>query len=308
MDMLMRMQSSYDIQARRREGTIRVAPYLADTRSAINCLSIRSEAHLLGDYALDALFGHFIRRPMQDRYVGDIGDYVKLAILRTLMPGRRLGVGWWLYPDENHNGAGRHIGYLDQPHIWRDLDPPAFDHLKALVAGGDRRVAALEGDALLPGAHYFSEAVPTAGGAPARRVARAAWLARLRAAFETCDLVFLDPDNGFETKGFDLGRAKAGKSVALAELQALRRPARSLLVYHHQTRMRGGHEVELEHWGARLRGAGFEQVDALRASPFSARAFFLLDGSPELRARAENLADRWMGRITWRPDLGLQEL
>lgn len=48
---------------------------------------------------------------MQDRYVGDIGDYVKLGILRALMPGERLGVAWWLYPDEAHNADGRHIGY-----------------------------------------------------------------------------------------------------------------------------------------------------------------------------------------------------
>jgi hypothetical protein len=29
---------------------------------------------------------------MQNRFVGDIGDYLKLSILRTLSPGYRLGV------------------------------------------------------------------------------------------------------------------------------------------------------------------------------------------------------------------------
>lgn len=241
---------------------------------------------------------------MQDRYSGDIGDYVKLAILRALAPGQTLGIGWWLYPDETHNGDGRHIGYLDQPQTWRGFDPACFDHLKTVVASGERRVAALEDEGLLPGAVYFREPVPTGGLSGARRLARAAWLERLRATVEPCDLIFLDPDNGFETKGFDLGAAKAGKSVALAELQALQRSGRALLVYHHQTRMRGGHEFELEHWGERLRAAGFRQIDALRASPFSARAFFLLDASPDLRARAAHLADRWRGRMSWRPDLG----
>ncbi len=241
---------------------------------------------------------------MQDRYSGDIGDYVKLAILRALAPGQRLGIAWWLYPDEIHNGDGRHIAYLDQPQIWRPLDPPAFDHLKAVVVSGERRVAALENNTLLPGAVYFREPVPTDGGSSARRSARMVWLERMSAALELCDLIFVDPDNGFETKGFDLGAAKAGKSVAVSELQALRRPGRALLVYHHQTRMRGGHELELTHWGKRLCAAGFAQVDALRASPFSARAFFLLDGSSALRASAAQLAERWRGRMTWRPDLG----
>jgi hypothetical protein len=242
---------------------------------------------------------------MQDRYTGDIGDYVKLAILRALAPGRVLGVAWWLYPDESHNnGDGRHTGYLDQPERWRAFDPAAFDHLRAVVASDRRHVAALEDAGLLPGARFFREPVPTGGTARERRTARTAWLGRLVAATDDCDLLFLDPDNGFETKDFDLGAARAGKSVALSELQALQRPGRTLLVYHHQTRMRGGHDQELEHWGERLRGCGFRQVDALRASAYSARAFFLLDAAPELRARASALAGHSPGRLSWRPDLG----
>jgi hypothetical protein len=243
---------------------------------------------------------------MQNRYTGDIGDYVKLAILRALMPGRRLGVGWWLYPDESHNGDGRHIDYLAYPEIWRRLDPPLFDYLKAVVSAGERKVTALEHEELLPEAVYFREPVPSGGTMTDRRAARIAWLGRLCTALEPCDFVFLDPDNGFETKGFDLGAAKAGKSIAVSELQSLHRPWRVLLSYHHQTRMRGGHDLELEHWGARLRAAGFGQVDALRAAAFSARAFFLLEGTPELRAHAAALSMRWGGqRLSWRPDVGL---
>ena len=44
---------------------------------------------------------------MQNHYVGDIGDYLKLGILRALSPGYRLGVAWWLYPDEVHDGNGK---------------------------------------------------------------------------------------------------------------------------------------------------------------------------------------------------------
>ena len=240
---------------------------------------------------------------MQNRYCGDIGDYVKLAILRALTPGQKLGVGWWLYPDESRNGDGRHTSYLCQPQKWRHLDPTVFDHLKAVVTAREREVAALEHEGLLPGAMYFREPVPTGARAGDRRVARTQWLARLRNALEPCNPIFLDPDNGFETKAFDLGAAKAGKSVALSELLELRRTGQAILVYHHQTRRRGGHEKELEHWGERLRAAGFSQ--ALRASAFSARAFFLLDGTPRLRARAAELSTRWIGRLSWPPNLGL---
>lgn len=241
---------------------------------------------------------------MQHRYAGDIGDYMKLAILRALAPGRRLGIGSWLYPDENHDGAGRHIAYLQRPDRWRTLDPVLFDHLGALVEGGQRHVSGLQHEGLLPGALYFDEIIPTVGTPTERRLARTAWLDRLRTKLEPADLVFLDPDNGFETRGFDSGAAKAGKSVALAEIVSLKAPGRVLVVYHHQTRMSGGRAAELEHWGRRLREAGFERVDALRSSAFSARFFFLLEASEAMRAAAQSLAAHGSGRIAWYPDLG----
>ena len=212
---------------------------------------------------------------MQHRYAGDIGDYMKFAILRALSPGRRLGVGWWLYPDESHNGDGRHVSYLTRPDVWRGLDPTLFDHLGGMVASGEQRVSALQDEALLPGALYFDEIIPTIGTPVERRLARVAWLERLRSALVLADLVFLDPDNGFETKGFSPGAAKAGKSIALSEIVHLRAPGRAFVIYHHQTRMVGGHRAEFDHWARRLLDSGFERVDALRTSAFSSRFFFL---------------------------------
>ncbi len=65
---------------------------------------------------------------MQNKYVGDIGDFVKLSMLRALAPGHKLGVAWWLFPDENHNNDGRHIDYLRHPARWRAFDPKLFDN------------------------------------------------------------------------------------------------------------------------------------------------------------------------------------
>jgi hypothetical protein len=106
---------------------------------------------------------------VQDRYVRDIGDDVKLAILRALMPGERLGVAWWLYSDEAHNDDGRHINYLRNPGQWRAYDPGLFDGLAAIVADGRRRVLALQDDGLLPGAEFCDEIIPTAGAPATRR-------------------------------------------------------------------------------------------------------------------------------------------
>ncbi|MBC7431428.1 MAG: hypothetical protein H7345_05110, partial [Rubritepida sp.] len=206
---------------------------------------------------------------MQDRYAGDIGDFVKLAILRALKPRRKLGIAWWLYPDESHNDDGKHVRYLQNEAKWRGLDPDVFDRLAEIVRSGRRHIAALQDDALLTDTVFFSELVPahsrTTLSLQRRRGLRAEWFARLQTQLDGCDLVFLDPDNGLETSKFDLGASKAGKSVAISELMALRRPGREIVVYHHHTRRKGGHALELEYWGERLREAGFTTAAALRA-------------------------------------------
>ena len=79
---------------------------------------------------------------MQDRYTGDIGDYIKYALLRALSPGLKLGIAWYLYPDENHNSDGKHVQYLQDPQRWRHLDPELFDALKQIVES-NRSVSAV---------------------------------------------------------------------------------------------------------------------------------------------------------------------
>jgi hypothetical protein len=49
---------------------------------------------------------------VQDRYVGDLGDYLKLGLLRWLTTGTsapRVGVVWYRTVDEAHNADGKHI-------------------------------------------------------------------------------------------------------------------------------------------------------------------------------------------------------
>ena len=239
---------------------------------------------------------------MQDRYVGDIGDYAKLALLREVSSGRRLGVAWWRYPDENHTEDGRHISYLRQPGEWRSFDPKVFDGLGRIVHAGDRTVSALQNEKLLPGAVFCDEVIPT-GAAPQRlRVEREAWFGRVQSRLSGCDVVFLDPDNGLEPDGYSLGAISGGKCVSLAQINALAAPGRTLVVYHHQTRRKGGHLAELDHWAERLRAEGFHRVDALRARPFSPRAFFLLNADDDIRRHAASVADRWGAHMSWHPD------
>ena len=54
---------------------------------------------------------------MQDRYAGDVGDFGKFGLLRTLCelnaPQLKLGIVWYLVPEESHNEDGKHTKYLN---------------------------------------------------------------------------------------------------------------------------------------------------------------------------------------------------
>ena len=85
---------------------------------------------------------------MQDRYAGDVGDFVKLGLLRGLNAsiGLREGVNWHRAVDESHNADGKHTGYLSPSsrhhQSLRACDPDLMDRL-SMVVKGLRSVAAL---------------------------------------------------------------------------------------------------------------------------------------------------------------------
>lgn len=235
---------------------------------------------------------------MQHRYVGDIGDFVKFALLRALAPGRQVGIVWWLYPNESHNTDGRHVAYIQSPERWRHRDPMLFDMMRSIIVENRRNIEALETASLLNDATYHSEVVPVECPPHERQERRRQWFVQACARLHACDLVFVDPDNGIAPARYSPGARKSGKSVTLAELVALASRGRPLLVYHHHTRFKGGHQAEIESLARQFANVGFHHVLALRAKPYSPRAFFLLNGDNELRERARRFARVWEGDVT----------
>ena len=153
---------------------------------------------------------------MQDRYVGDAGDFGKYSLLNAVSVEQKLGVAWYLFPDEGHNADGKYVGYLDRPHEWRAKDPEAFDILSSLVAEGRRNTLAVQESGLLGEGTVFSRrSFPSANLVPsARSIARQEWFAQTRADLEDCEIVFADPDNGLErVAGFRIQDSQIGHDV-----------------------------------------------------------------------------------------------
>ncbi len=238
---------------------------------------------------------------MQDRYAADYGDFVKLALLRTLAQDYHVGVAWWRFPNEAHNGDGKHVKYLEQRDKWRHFDPDLFDSLASVVDEHRRSVQSLQDASLLARATYVHAEIPAAGTPATLRRDRLAWFKQTTLALADAGIVFADPDNGLEPAGFSPGSKNGGKAIAFDELRALATPGRTIIVYHHQTRRKGGHIAEIVHLSECLRGKGFASVDAIRSARFSPRVFFVLNAAADIRRRMQGYATSWAGHLSWHP-------
>ena len=152
---------------------------------------------------------------MKDQYAGDLGDFGKYGLLRVLTAeeGERLGVVWYLTPDETGNRDGGHVNYLNpegkNQRRFAACDGELYRTLAGLVESGRRSVKAVRESGVLPPGTVYHEDVLTLKdlekpkGKTVREVAargkRESWnLAALERTGD-CGTVFLDPNDGLET-------------------------------------------------------------------------------------------------------------
>ena len=181
---------------------------------------------------------------MQNRYVGDVGDFGKYALLRRLsgLPGERrvrLGIVWCLFPNEGHNGDGRHIAYLDAADF-QDLDDVLITGLRAIIHSGQRNIfSIISGSILAHGTVSCHEPImpPKPCSRTDRLFWRSAWIERCFELTANCELVFFDPDNGLEVNSIPKTHPRAGKYIYWDEISRFWSRGDTLLIYHHLNRM-----------------------------------------------------------------------
>ena len=224
-------------------------------------------------------------RPMQDGWVGDAGDLLKLGLLRQMIEhgGKAvspLGVNWYFREPNKRPSQGR------------ELDPDLHDALDLLQAAPLRSVAALERADLLRDAVYFREPLALTG--LDNRQVRAAWHARAREALADCPAVFLDPDNGMQP---DPAGAKSYTRSRLAHVlwDELRdhflEDRKTVIVFQHASRMKDQE--------ARVAKAAKEAL-ALSGEPLSVRSgqrWLYVIPQEDVRPRFEALVHQF--RHTW---------
>ena len=229
---------------------------------------------------------------MQDRYVGDVGDFVKYGLLRAIRGTKRLGVAWYLHPNAGPAGDGRHTAYLQHPDEWRHLDAELFDALRELTA--DRRsVANIQQSGILGDAVFAADRLEVAEvKARDRERWRHQWLDRIERQLAGCDLVLADPDNGLVPNDhFRPARQVNAKRIPFAEAMALAEE-RTAVIYHHNSRRRGGHLEEIR-W---LKNQLPDGTMAYYWRRVSNRTFFIINPDDEIRWRLLEFVNRWGDR------------
>lgn len=234
---------------------------------------------------------------MQDKYVGDVGDFGKYGLLRSLCMGSassaqlKLGVLWYLANSKIDRNArekdGKHISYLSKQG-YEECDPTLFRAIGCIarnpalfqisdVKGTYRRYEGNFGagiraiETVLPsGTKCFGEEIPPSSGD-----GRSQWFERAYMQLEKRDIVFLDPDNGIFLGG-NGAPAKAGKYVLPGEIETLWKHGCSLVIYHHLGR-KDSHDNQIKRISGELskltEGAS---IWGLRYRRGSSRAFFVV--------------------------------
>jgi hypothetical protein len=166
---------------------------------------------------------------MKNQYFGDINDYKKYGLLRSIIriTGFRVLIAWMLTPDDG-GPDGNLTAYLHNLKDYRYHDPVLFDGLRAMsLATSNRSVGLIESTNLLPKVTYFSAMTPDSAAE------RAKWFDSLVAHADHSDMVFLDPDNGLQVKSRPYGRKYSSKFLYWHEVERLWSVGQSLLIYQH---------------------------------------------------------------------------
>jgi hypothetical protein len=239
---------------------------------------------------------------MQNRYVADVGDFGKFGLLRALcaspetpMPLIKLGVVWYLVPDESHNNDGKHITYLEVPgpkrELYRECDPDLYHRLAEIHQSGIRDVKAIRRHGVLPeGTVFYEEPLDFEGVKSKNRIDhRRRWLENALEMTARCDLIFVDPDNGLQVK-IGACELKGPKYVFFEELSPFLQLDKSVVIYHHINRRGKAHEqIHARLAQIKYNLSGGNRAMALLYHRGSARVFFIIPSSQQESALSKRV-------------------
>jgi len=134
-----------------------------------------------------------------------------------------------LTPDDQRADGSR-AKYLQRVSQYRRFDPELFDRLAMGVGSGVRGIDFVEGSGLLPRALFHSELIPDDGAG------RAAYFDAAFSNLSEAEVVFFDPDNGFEIDSCRPGQKGSNRYLCWDEARSFFDRGQSVIVYQHFAR------------------------------------------------------------------------
>jgi hypothetical protein len=235
---------------------------------------------------------------MRDQFFGDINDYRKYGLLRTLVGDGdvKLGVCWMLTPSDA-SGHGGKTDYLKDSERWSKYDSCLFTALREWVEGRKLRcVNLVEQTDLIRSAKYHHPHNPFV---PELKAEREEYFQEMLQLFSDVGLVFFDPDNGLEIPSKPYTEKPSSKHIYFGEVNKAfdGRFRHSLLVYQHFIRENRAQFIQ-----RRMN----EIKERTRTAPRQLRwirtphvVFFLAmqqDQVEKLSSRAQEFCNRWSGK------------
>ena len=229
---------------------------------------------------------------MQDAYVGDIGDYGKYGLLRVMeKSGLEIGINWYkVVPRKaGKQNDGKYISYLTAPCEYRHFDPELFDKLSQIVLWEqDRRIERVEQAGLLH-AKFYSEPLEKE---------RREWHIKALETLRDVDVVFLDPDNGLETRTMEMRGTATEKHACRREIKDYYCAGKSVVLYQHLPQMTKKEVCieELVYFGKHVLGA--DELHILEFPRYTTRfyaCFLHYDHAKIMRAGIESMDRNWKG-------------
>lgn len=246
---------------------------------------------------------------MQHRYVPDLGDFSKFAVIDALsgQGTLRTALIWYLVNPhevkEAHNNDGKHTRYLEDDRVgYAKCNAALYRRFQAIHATGEKHVGVYARQHVLPNVNYFPEPLSYDGHSISERAAwRAGWLERALVRASESDLVVLDPDNGLSADRVLIQSQAAVKYATLDECAAFHNTGqRTLVVYQHAHRQ-GTVAQQADNALARLSrhlGVVRQDVFALRFHRGTARCYLVVPGNSDvssMRDRAQAMVESAWG-------------
>jgi hypothetical protein len=164
---------------------------------------------------------------VKEQYFGDIHDYAKFGVLRILANAGSLRVGiCWMRTSWDGRTDGNQVRYLLKQRTHGRFDRDLYDFLRIHARTCDLKT--IENKGIILGAVYHSDLLM-----PNRETFFREMFNRLM----HCDLIFFDPDNGFEIKSKPMGGKDSCKFLYWNELTETFQRGFSVMVYQHFPRV-----------------------------------------------------------------------